>query len=186
MKRSFDLLISILLLFILTIPIVVISLAILFTSKGPVIHWSKRIGKDNIIFMMPKFRTMKLDVPNVATHLLKDVDNYLTPIGRFMRKTSLDELPQIFSIIIGDMSFVGPRPALFNQNDLISLRQKKDIHTLKPGITGWAQINGRDNITIKQKVELDLEYKKKKSFFFDIYILWLTIIRVIKKEDVKH
>ena len=186
MKRIFDLFLSLNLIIILFPLIVVIFFVVKTTSYGPAFHFSKRIGLGNKTFMMPKFRTMKLDVPNIATHLLKDVDNYLTPIGRFMRKTSLDELPQIFSIIIGDMSFVGPRPALFNQHDLISLRNKKDIHTLMPGITGWAQINGRDNITIKQKVELDLEYKKKKSFYFDVYILWLTLIKVIQKDDVKH
>ena len=186
MKRIFDLFLSLNLIIILFPLIIIIFFVVKVTSDGPAFHFSKRIGLGNKTFMMPKFRTMKLNVPNVATHLLKDVDKYFTPIGRFLRKTSLDELPQIFSIIIGDMSFVGPRPALFNQYDLILLRQKLDIDTLMPGITGWAQINGRDNITIKQKVELDMEYMKNKSFYFDIYILWLTIIRVVQKENVKH
>ncbi len=186
MKRSFDLLISILLLFILTIPIVVISLAILFTSKGPVIHWSKRIGKDNIIFMMPKFRTMTTNAPDVATHLLENPSRYYTPVGKFFRDYSLDELPQLYSILIGDMSLVGPRPALHNQDDLVSLRTEVGVNCLLPGITGLAQINGRDDLSIERKVEFDLNYLNQKSFRFDVYILWLTVLKVLKRANISH
>lgn len=186
MKRSFDLLISFVLLIILLIPIVVIGSAIFFTSKGPVIHWSKRIGKDNIIFMMPKFRTMTTNAPDVATHLLQDPSNYYTPVGKFFRKYSLDELPQLYSILIGDMSLVGPRPALHNQDDLVSLRKEVGVHCLLPGITGLAQINGRDSLPIQRKVEFDLNYLKKKSLRFDIYILWLTLLKVIKRANISH
>ncbi len=186
MKRSFDLLISILLLFILTIPIVVISLAILFTSKGPVIHWSKRIGKDNIIFMMPKFRTMTTNAPDVATHLLENPSRYYTPVGKFFRDYSLDELPQLYSILIGDMSLVGPRPALHNQDDLVSLRTEVGVNCLLPGITGLAQINGRDDLSIERKVEFDLNYLNQKSLRFDVYILWLTVLKVLKRANISH
>ena len=186
MKRSFDLLISILLLFILTIPIVVISLAILFTSKGPVIHWSKRIGKDNIIFMMPKFRTMTTNTPDVATHLLENPSRYYTPVGKFFRDYSLDELPQLYSILIGDMSLVGPRPALHNQDDLVSLRTEVGVNCLLPGITGLAQINGRDDLSIERKVEFDLNYLNQKSLRFDVYILWLTVLKVLKRANISH
>lgn len=186
MKRSFDLLISILLLFILTIPIVVISLAILFTSKGPVIHWSKRIGKDNIIFMMPKFRTMTTNAPDVATHLLENPSRYYTPVGKFFRDYSLDELPQLYSILIGDMSLVGPRPALHNQDDLVSLRTEVGVNCLLPGITGLAQINGRDDLSLERKVEFDLNYLNQKSLRFDVYILWLTVLKVLKRANISH
>jgi len=182
MKRFFDLLISFVLLIILIMPIAVISLAILFTSKGPIIHWSKRIGKDNIIFMMPKFRTMTTNTPDVATHLLQDPSTYYTPVGKFLRNYSIDELPQLYSILIGDMSLVGPRPALHNQDDLVFLRTEVGVHSLLPGITGLAQINGRDNLSIQEKVEFDLNYLKEKSFRFDIYIIWLTALKVLKRK----
>ena len=167
-------------------PIAVISLAILFTSKGPIIHWSKRIGKDNIIFMMPKFRTMKTNTPDVATHLLQDPSTYYTPVGKFLRNYSIDELPQLYSILIGDMSLVGPRPALHNQDDLVILRTEVGVHNLLPGITGLAQINGRDNLSIQEKVEFDLNYLKEKSFRFDIYIIWLTALKVLKRVNISH
>ena len=186
MKRSFDLLISFVLLIILLIPIVVIGSAIFFTSKGPVIHWSKRIGKDNIIFMMPKFRTMTTNAPDVATHLLQDPSNYYIPVGKFLRNYSLDELPQLYSILIGDMSLIGPRPALHNQDDLVALRTEVGVHCLVPGITGLAQINGRDDLSIQKKVEFDLNYLKKKSLRFDVYILWLTTLKVLKRVNISH
>ena len=186
MKRSFDLLISFVLLIILLIPIVVIGSAIFFTSKGPVIHWSKRIGKDNIIFMMPKFRTMTTNAPDVATHLLQDPSNYYIPVGKFFRNYSLDELPQLYSILIGDMSLIGPRPALHNQDDLVALRTEVGVHCLVPGITGLAQINGRDDLSIQKKVEFDLNYLKKKSLRFDVYILWHTALRVLRRTNISH
>ena len=167
-------------------PIAVISLAILFTSKGPIIHWSKRIGKDNIIFMMPKFRTMKTNTPDVATHLLQDPSTYYTPVGKFLRNYSIDELPQLYSILIGDMSLVGPRPALHNQDDLVILRTEVGVHNLLPGITGLAQINVRDNLSIQEKVEFDLNYLKEKSFRFDVYIIWLTALKVLKRVNISH
>lgn len=163
-----------------------IALLIKLTSKGPIIYWSDRIGINNTIFKMAKFRTMKFNVPAVATHLLKDPDMFLTRIGRFLRKISFDELPQLVNVLRGDMSFVGPRPALFNQYDLIELRSKKNIHKIIPGITGWAQINGRDELPIPQKVELDEYYLKNKSFFLDLKILFLTVLKVLKKEGVSH
>ena len=186
MKRLFDLIIGIILLVLLSIPMVLIMIAVRLTSNGPALYFSDRIGKDNKIFQMPKFRSMLIDTPDVATHLLGNSDSFLTPIGGFLRKTSLDELPQLFSILKGNMSLVGPRPALFNQKDLIDLRIEKGIDKLLPGITGWAQVNGRDNITIIEKVELDLEYLKNKSFFFDIKILWMTFFNVIKQDNVSH
>jgi len=186
MKRFFDLILSTLLLFTFVIPIIVIALCIKITSIGPAIYWSKRIGRNGFIFKMPKFRTMKLNTPSLATHLLLNPNDYLSPIGGFLRKTSLDELPQLFSIIKGDMSFVGPRPALFNQKDLIELRTLKGVDHLLPGVTGWAQINGRDKLSISEKVELDLEYMNKKSFWFDLNILLSTFIIVIKGQGVAH
>jgi O-antigen biosynthesis protein WbqP len=165
---------------------ILISLAIKFTSEGPVLYWSRRAGKGNYIFLMPKFRTMVINTPPIATDLLIDPDVYLTPIGSFLRKTSLDELPQLWCILLGKMSFVGPRPALFNQYDLINLRTKKNIHTILPGLTGWAQINGRDNLPIKKKVNFDEEYLKKKSFVFDLKILCLTFIKIIRREGIQH
>lgn len=186
MKRFLDLLLVILLSGIFMVPILLIALAVRVTSKGPALYWSKRIGKSNHIFLMPKFRTMKTNTPAVATHLLSDPHQYLTPIGSFLRKSSLDELPQLWSIIKGDMSFVGPRPALFNQDDLVALRTESGVSRLLPGLTGWAQINGRDELPIAEKVILDIEYMHKKSFMFDVKILFLTFIKVLRKEGVQH
>ena len=149
-------------------------------------YWSQRIGKDNRVFLMPKFRSMRIDTPAVATHLLQNPDQWLTPIGSFLRKTSLDELPQLWSILAGDMSFVGPRPALFNQDDLIALRTRAGVHELVPGLTGWAQVNGRDELSIAEKVQLDVAYSRRQSFWFDLYVLWLTALKVIRHEGVKH
>lgn len=185
-KRIFDVVIAVLLLICLSMPLIVIAIIIKLISLGPVLYWSDRVGKDNKIFKMCKFRTMWVDTPAVATHLFNDADQYLTPIGSFLRKFSLDELPQLFSVIKGDMSFVGPRPALFNQYDLIELRTKKNIHKLIPGITGWAQINGRDELPIPIKVEFDEYYLNHRSFAFDLYIIFLTAIKVVKREGVQH
>jgi O-antigen biosynthesis protein WbqP len=171
---------------VLALPILLVSIAVKFTSKGPVLYWSDRIGKHNKIFRMPKFRSMLVGTPAVATHLLTNPSAVLTPIGSFLRKTSLDELPQLWSILKGDMSLVGPRPALFNQYDLISMRTEQGIHALAPGLTGWAQINGRDEIPIEQKVAFDAEYLAKQSLFFDIRILWLTVLKVIHRDGVSH
>ena len=165
---------------------VVIALLVKLTSQGPVLHWSRRVGKGNMIFQMPKFRTMHINAPAIATHLLKNPLKYLTPFGRFLRRFSLDELPQLWSVLKGDMSFVGPRPALYNQDDLIELRTRKGLHKLMPGITGWAQVNGRDNLTVYQKVEYDEFYMKNKSFFLDLKILYMTLFKVIKSDGVKH
>jgi len=186
MKRLFDLILSFCLVLVLLVPILVIAGLIRLTSKGPALYWSDRVGVDNTIFRMPKFRTMRIDTPAVATHLLKNPDVYLAPLGSFLRKSSLDELPQLWSVLKGDMSFVGPRPALFNQDDLIALRTKRGVHQLIPGITGWAQINGRDDIPIPKKVEFDEYYLKNRSFWFDMKILWLTFIKVVKREGVTH
>lgn len=186
MKRIVDLFLAIIALFILIIPIVLVALMIKITSRGPAIYWSNRVGRYNRIFSMPKFRTMKVDTPAVATHLLSDPDIYLTPIGSFLRKSSLDELPQLWSILKGDMSWVGPRPALFNQDDLISLRTEKKVHELIPGLTGWAQINGRDELPIPDKVELDVFYLQHRGLIFDMKILMLTFLKVIKRDGVSH
>ena len=186
MKRLFDLILSFCLVLILSVPILLIAGLIRLTSKGPALYWSDRVGVDNTIFKMPKFRTMRIDTPAVATHLLTNPDAYLTPIGPFLRKTSLDELPQLWSVLKGDMSFVGPRPALFNQDDLIALRTAKGVHRLIPGITGWAQINGRDDLPIPVKVSFDEYYLKNRSFFFDLKILWMTFLKVIRREGVSH
>lgn len=186
LKRLFDFIMSIFLLVIFSVPILFVALLVKLTSKGPVLYWSDRVGKDNTIFRMPKFRTMLLDAPAVATHLLENPDKYLTPIGSFLRKLSLDELPQLYSVMKGYMSFVGPRPALFNQDDLISLRTQKNIHNLVPGITGWAQINGRDDIPIPKKVEYDEYYLNHRSFYFDLKILFLTFFKVTRAENVSH
>ena len=169
-----------------SLPMLVVALLVKLTSRGPVVYWSDRVGKDNAIFRMPKFRTMRTETPAVATHLLNDPDYYLTPVGKFLRKSSLDELPQFWSVLTGDMSFVGPRPALFNQDDLIKLRTDKGIHRLVPGITGWAQINGRDELPIPVKVGFDEYYLKNRSFFFDLKILWMTFLKVLKREGVTH
>jgi O-antigen biosynthesis protein WbqP len=186
LKRLFDIVISFVALCFIALPILFLSLLVKLTSKGPVIYWSDRIGRDNVIFRMPKFRTMLIDTPDVATHLLVEPDLYLTPIGKLLRKISLDELPQLWSVLKGDMSLVGPRPALYNQDDLIKLRTEKKIHKLIPGITGWAQINGRDEISIPEKVALDEYYMQNQSFWLDIAILWRTVFKVAKKEGVAH
>jgi len=186
MKRIFDLIVALVATILLIIPIVVVAVLVKLTSVGPALYWSDRVGKHNHIFKMPKFRSMKIDTPAIATHLLTDPQSTLTPIGNFLRKSSLDELPQLWSIIIGEMSFVGPRPALFNQDDLIALRTEKGVDQLLPGLTGWAQINGRDELPIPQKVDLDYEYLQRKSFWFDIKILWLTFIKVVTKDGVSH
>ena len=186
MKRSFDLIFALILFMPFLVLMFFITVAIIFTSKGAPLHWSDRIGANNRIFKMPKFRTMKIDTPEVATHLLSNPDNFLTSIGGFLRKSSLDELPQLFSIIKGDMSFVGPRPALYNQNDLIKLRSDNNLDKLVPGLTGWAQINGRDELTIPEKVRMELEYMENKSFWFDLKILWMTILKVLKNSGVSH
>ena len=186
LKRFFDFTTVLILTAIMALPLIIIAVSVKLTSPGSVIYWSDRVGKNNKIFSMPKFRTMRIGAPDVATHLLKDVNIYLTSVGSFLRKTSLDELPQLWSVLKGDMSFVGPRPALFNQNDLIKLRTEKKISELPPGITGWAQINGRDDISIPVKVLHDEYYLKNRSFSFDLKILWNTIFKVIKKEGVTH
>lgn len=171
---------------ILIVPIALVAVLVRLTSPGPVLYWSDRIGRNNRVFRMPKFRSMRVDTPAVATHLLPDAVNYLTPIGSFLRKSSLDELPQLWSILRGDMSFVGPRPALFNQDDLIELRTMHGIHELLPGLTGWAQVNGRDELSIPEKVRFDKEYLSRKSFGFDIRILWLTLVKVLHRDGVSH
>ncbi len=186
MKRLFDLILSFITLIFLLPFIILVGMAVKISSKGPVLYWSDRIGKDNIIFHMPKFRSMKTDTPAVATHLLEDPKSVLTPIGDFLRKSSLDELPQLWCILKGDMSFVGPRPALFNQDDLIQLRTEQGVHKLLPGLTGWAQVNGRDELPIPEKVVLDVEYLEKKSFLFDLNIIWLTMLKVLKRDGVSH
>lgn len=186
MKRLFDLLLTIIVVVILWLPIIIVAILVRLTSKGPVLYWSDRVGINNSIFKMPKFRSMKVDTPAVATHLLVDPKSVLTPVGDFLRKSSLDELPQLWCILKGEMSFVGPRPALFNQDDLIALRAEKSIDKVLPGLTGWAQVNGRDELPVPQKVALDKEYIDKQSFCFDIYVLWLTFIKVIKRDGVSH
>ena len=185
-KRIFDLILALVLIVLLSIPMLVIAALIKLTSKGPVIFWTDRVGVNNDIFKMAKFRTMKIDTPQVATHLMKNPELYLTPIGKFLRKYSLDEITQLFNILKGDMSFVGPRPALFNQDDLVKLRTEKNIHTLIPGVTGWAQVNGRDNLPIPIKASFDEYYLNHRSFAFDLYIIFLTVIKVIKREGVQH
>ena len=186
MKRIFDLMLAISLFFIFLIFLLLIAMLVVTTSKGPALYWSDRIGKNNKIFKMPKFRSMLTGTPAVATHLLDNPDAYLSPIGSFLRLSSLDELPQLFSVLKGDMSFVGPRPALFNQDDLITLRTEKGVDKLLPGITGWAQVNGRDELSIPDKVELDVEYLNRQSFWFDLKILWMTFLKVINRDGVSH
>ena len=186
LKRTFDLVLGTVALVILAVPLIIIAIAVKLTSPGPVLYWSDRVGVRNSIFRMPKFRSMRIDAPVVATHLLKNPDQWLTPLGSFLRKTSLDELPQLLSILRGDMSFVGPRPALFNQDDLIALRTQAGVDALVPGLTGWAQINGRDDLPIPVKVEFDAEYLKRRSFWFDMKIIWLTFIKVIREDNVDH
>lgn len=186
LKRGFDLTLALILTILLAVPIALVALLVRVTSPGPALYWSDRVGKNNSIFKMPKFRSMRMGTPAVATHLLDDPNRYLTPIGSFLRTTSLDELPQLWSILKGDMSFVGPRPALFNQEDLIALRTEQGVHVLVPGVTGWAQINGRDELSIPEKVKLDAEYLRRWSFWFDLHILWLTLVRVSRRDGVSH
>jgi O-antigen biosynthesis protein WbqP len=186
MKRLFDLGLAFVAAIVLLVPFLVVAAAVRLTSKGPILYWSDRVGRDNALFRMPKFRSMRVGTPAVATHLLANPSVYLTPIGGFLRKSSLDELPQLWNILKGDMSFVGPRPALFNQHDLIALRTEQGVHQLVPGLTGWAQINGRDEIPIPQKVALDREYLDRKSFGFDFQILAMTAVKVLKRDNVTH
>ncbi len=182
----FDLVLALVAALLLALPVFMVILAVRLTSPGPALYWSDRVGRHNRLFKMPKFRSMRIDTPAVATHLLSNPEQWLTPIGSFLRRSSLDELPQLWSIFKGDMSFVGPRPALFNQDDLIKLRTEKGVHTLVPGLTGWAQVNGRDEIPIPQKVELDVEYLEKQSLVFDVKILWMTALKVVTKDGVTH
>jgi len=186
MKRIFDIIFGFIILLLFAIPLVLIIIVVRVTSDGLAFYWSDRIGKNNVIFKMPKFRSMLIDTPTVATHLLDNPDSRLSPVGGFLRRTSLDELPQLFSVLRGDMSFVGPRPALFNQDDLIALRTEKGVDKLLPGITGWAQVNGRDELLIPDKVILDVEYMHRQSFWFDIKILWMTFLKVIRRDGVSH
>ena len=186
MKRIVDLVVGLSALVMLVVPIVMVAILVKLTSKGSVLYWSDRVGRKNNIFRMPKFRTMRLDTPEMATHLMKTPVTYLSPIGGFLRRTSLDELPQLWSILKGDMSFVGPRPALFNQDDLIALRSEQGLDQLIPGLTGWAQINGRDELPISEKVVLDVEYMQRQSILFDLYILWMTFLKVVCRDGVSH
>ncbi len=186
MKRVFDILLGCLAGLVLVIPVLLVAVAVRLTSKGPALYWSDRVGRDNMIFKMPKFRSMLVGTPAVATHLLANPQAHLTPIGAFLRTTSLDELPQLWSILRGDMSFVGPRPALFNQHDLIGLRTQAGVDKLLPGLTGWAQVNGRDELSIADKVALDVEYLQKKSLVFDVKIMILTVFRALSRDNVAH
>ena len=186
MKRLFDFSVALMSLIVLLPLIAILSIAVKVTSPGPVLYWSARVGRKNILFQMPKFRTMRTETPAIATHLLANPDVYLTPIGSFLRRMSLDEIPQLWSILKGDMSFVGPRPALFNQDDLIALRTECSVHLIKPGLTGWAQINGRDSLPIPEKVLLDREYMERKTFFFDLYIFMKTFQKLAFEKDVSH
>ena len=186
LKRPFDLLLAVMAAVVLALPIAVVALLVRLTSPGPVLYWSDRVGRHNRIFRMPKFRSMRIGTPAVATHLLADANRYLTPIGSLLRKSSLDELPQLWSILKGDMSFVGPRPALYNQDDLIALRTQHGVDQLVPGLTGWAQINGRDELPIPHKVALDAEYLRRRSLLFDCLILWRTAIKVVRRDGVTH
>jgi O-antigen biosynthesis protein WbqP len=186
MKRVLDIFLGCLAALCLFLPVLFVAIAVSVTSKGPALYWSDRVGRNNKIFRMPKFRSMRLGTPAVATHLLADPKVHMTPIGSFLRKSSLDELPQLWSILVGDMSFVGPRPALFNQDDLIALRTEQGVHKLVPGLTGWAQVNGRDELPIPQKVALDAEYLQKQSLWFDIRILWMTFVKVVRRDGISH
>lgn len=185
-KRLFDLALALCVTPVLALPIFAAAILVRLTSNGPILYWSDRVGKGNTIFRMPKFRSMRIGTPAVATHLLNDPRAYLTPIGSFLRKSSLDELPQLWSILVGDMSFVGPRPALFNQDDLIALRTEHGVYELVPGLTGWAQVNGRDELPIPEKVKLEVEYLQRQSLWFDVRILWLTLIKVVRRDGVTH
>lgn len=186
MKRAFDLILVVILIILFGLPMLIIAAVIKLSSNGPAIFWTDRVGVNNRIFKMAKFRTMKIDTPQLATHLMKNPEIYLTSVGKFLRKYSLDEIPQLFNILKGDMSFVGPRPALFNQNDLVELRTEKNIHAMIPGVTGWAQVNGRDDLPIPVKVSFDEYYLNHCSFAFDLRIILLTVLKVIKKEGVQH
>jgi O-antigen biosynthesis protein WbqP len=186
LKRSFDFCLALFAGLLLLGLIAALAFAVRLTSTGPVLYWSDRVGRHNRLFRMPKFRSMRIDTPVVATHLLSDPEAYLTPIGSFLRRTSLDELPQLWCILAGDMSFVGPRPALFNQHDLIELRTRAGVHEIVPGLTGWAQINGRDELPIPDKVALDAEYLRRRGFWFDLYIIWQTAIKVLRRDGVSH
>ena len=186
MKRIFDLLLALAAAVVLAVPVLLVAMAVRLTSPGPALYWSDRVGRHNAIFKMPKFRSMRMGTPAVATHLLADPKAHLTPIGSFLRKSSLDELPQLWSILAGDMSFVGPRPALFNQHDLIALRTRLGVHELAPGLTGWAQINGRDKLPIPDKVKLDVEYLQRQSLWLDVRILWMTFVKVIRRDGITH
>jgi O-antigen biosynthesis protein WbqP len=186
MKRLFDLAVVFVAAAFLALPILIVAISVRLTSPGPTLYWSDRVGRHNRLFKMPKFRSMRIDTPAVATHLLQNPDQWLTPIGSFLRKSSLDELPQLWSILKGDMSFVGPRPALFNQDDLIALRTENGVHELVPGLTGWAQVNGRDELPIPQKVQLDTEYLQRRSFLFDLKIIWMTVLKVVARDGVSH
>ena len=186
MKRYFDIFLGCLVALIFFVPALLVAMAVRLTSRGPALYWSDRVGRNNVIFKMPKFRSMRVGTPPIATHLLNDPQAHLTPIGSFLRKSSLDELPQLWSILTGEMSFVGPRPALFNQQDLIALRTERGVHTLLPGLTGWAQVNGRDDLPITHKVSFDAEYLTRQGFCFDIKILWMTFLKVIKRDGVSH
>ena len=185
-KRATDVVASAAALLMLGVPLLIVAGLVRATSPGPAIHWSKRVGRDNALFAMPKFRTMRIDTPQVATHLMTEPQRWLTPLGAFLRRTSLDELPQLISVLKGDMSLVGPRPALFNQDDLVALRTEAGVEALRPGLTGWAQVNGRDELPIPVKVGLDAEYLKRRSFGFDLRILWLTLARVLGARGVSH
>lgn len=185
-KRAFDFCLALLLIVLCLVPLLFLALLVRLTSRGPAIYWSDRVGQNGRIFKMPKFRSMRVGTPAVATHLLQNADSALTPIGSFVRRSSLDELPQLWSILKGDMSFVGPRPALFNQDDLITLRQQCGVDQLLPGLTGWAQINGRDSLSIADKVKLDQQYLNQRSLRFDLHIMWRTFMRVLQREDVSH
>lgn len=185
-KRGFDLTAGLVLAIVLAGPLLIIPLLVRASSAGPALYWSDRVGRNNAIFRMPKFRSMYVGTPPVATHLLTNADAYVTPLGRFLRKSSLDELPQLWSVIVGDMSLVGPRPALFNQHDLVAARTQAGVHVLRPGVTGWAQVNGRDELPIPVKVRFDAEYLARRSFFFDLKILFLTVLKVVRREGVSH
>lgn len=185
-KRVFDLLLALAAVVVLAVPVLLVAVLVRLTSSGPALYWSDRVGRQNTLFKMPKFRSMRVGTPAVATHLLADPATHLTPIGSFLRKSSLDELPQLWSILAGDMSFVGPRPALFNQHDLIELRTEQGVHALVPGLTGWAQINGRDELPIPDKVRLDVEYLRRQSLWLDVRILWLTFVKVIRRDGITH
>jgi O-antigen biosynthesis protein WbqP len=186
MKRFLDLFLGLLASAVFIVPLLILALLIKLTSKGPVLYWSNRVGRNNVIFSMPKLRTMRVDTPVVATHLLQNPDEYLTPIGGFLRKSSLDELPQLWCILRGDMSFVGPRPALFNQQNLIEMRTEKGVHMIRPGLTGWAQINGRDELPIPKKVELDVYYLRRQSLALDMKVILLTFVKVVRRDGITH